>query len=192
MKNPVFNDAGETAFLGRVDGVVASPTGQGIWSEGGGDGLALVALSGDPAPDTPDGGDFYYFRDPTINNAGRTAFTGYVSWGLRHGIWAEDRYGGLTLIALTGELLDVDDGPGTDFRTISKLNFHRKVPEFIWSPVDPTPQSGFNDLGQVVFYAEFTDGSSGIFVSNLVAVPEPAAAGLLLFALLSAGMLFRR
>jgi hypothetical protein len=31
-------------------------------------------------------------------------------------------------------------------------------------------------LGQVSFEARFTDGSSGVFVSNLVAVPEPAGA----------------
>jgi len=33
--------------------------------------------------------------------------------------------------------------------------------------------SAFNNLGQLAFAARFTDGSSGIFVSNAVAVPEP-------------------
>jgi hypothetical protein len=32
---------------------------------------------------------------------------------------------------------------------------------------------GLNDFGQVVFHATFTDGSSGIFVSNALTVPEP-------------------
>lgn len=31
-----------------------------------------------------------------------------------------------------------------------------------------------NDRGQIVFQAEFTDGTQGIFISNAVAVPEPA------------------
>jgi len=35
--------------------------------------------------------------------------------------------------------------------------------------------SGFNNLGQFAFWARFTDGSSGIFVSNRVAVPEPSS-----------------
>ena len=34
--------------------------------------------------------------------------------------------------------------------------------------------SGFNDLGQITFSARFTDGSYGVFVSNVVAVPEPS------------------
>jgi hypothetical protein len=33
--------------------------------------------------------------------------------------------------------------------------------------------SVINDRGQVAFGAHFTDGSSGIFISNAVAVPEP-------------------
>jgi hypothetical protein len=34
--------------------------------------------------------------------------------------------------------------------------------------------SGFNDLGQISFVAFFTDGTSGVFVSRAVAVPEPS------------------
>ncbi|MEZ6072461.1 MAG: PEP-CTERM sorting domain-containing protein [Pirellulales bacterium] len=47
----------------------------------------------------------------------------------------------------------------------------------------------FNDRGQVAFGATFTDGTSGIFVSNAVAVPEPAS--LMLFAV-GATLLRRR
>ena len=43
--------------------------------------------------------------------------------------------------------------------------------------------SGFNERGQVAFYATFTDGSSGVFVSNVVAVPEPTALLLMVGAL---------
>ena len=79
----------------------------------------------------------------------------------------------LTLIAREGDLLDVDDGPRTDFRKVSFLNFNRP------NRLRIARTSGFNDLGQVAFRATFTDGTSGVFVSNLVAVPEPSSLALL-------------
>ena len=50
--------------------------------------------------------------------------------------------------------------------------------------------SGLNNLRQLAFRAQFTDGSSGLFVSNRVAIPEPSS--LLLAALAAAGLLWRR
>src|SRR5690606_27227964 len=48
-----INSAGETAFLGVVAGNgVNQANREGIWSEGGGTGLRLVAREGDPAPGT--------------------------------------------------------------------------------------------------------------------------------------------
>jgi hypothetical protein len=46
--------------------------------------------------------------------------------------------------------------------------------------------TGFNNLGQVAFLAEFTDGSEGVFVSNVVSVPEPSThtVALIVFSLL--------
>jgi hypothetical protein len=87
------------------------------------------------------------------------------------GIWAQDRDGVLQLIVREGQQLDVDDGPGIDLRTINCLCY-------------ATPPT-INNLGQVVFRAAFTDGSQGIFVSNLVAVPEPYAVGLAAIGLLT-------
>lgn len=100
-----------------------------------------------------------------------------------NGIWAQDLSGELKLIARTGDQLDVDDGPGTDFRTISDLSFIGGV-----GAEDYVERSGFNDQGQLAFSATFTDGSSGVFVSNLVAVPEPGS--LLLASLACIGTLF--
>ena len=68
-------------------------------------------------------------------------------------IWATNLAGNLELIARTGNFLEVAPG---DSRVISDVQI-----------------GGFNNLGQVAFRAEFTDGTSGAFVSNLVAVPEP-------------------
>jgi hypothetical protein len=39
---------------------------------------------------------------------------------------------------------------------------------------DPV-EVAFNDRGQLAFGAGFTDGSSGIFISDLVAIPEPVS-----------------
>jgi hypothetical protein len=52
--------------------------------------------------------------------------------------------------------------PG-DFRTISELNRTDHNANSNGWP------SAFNNLGQIAFWASFTDGSQGIFVSNKVA-----------------------
>jgi hypothetical protein len=123
-----------------------------------------------------------------LNAAGQTAFNAQligsdgVSAG--SGIWATDRSGVLQLVARRGDLLEVAPG---DFRTISLLTFLGDRDSHSTGNSDGRP-SAFNNLGQVAFSAIFTDGTSGIFVSNRVAVPEPstfllaaaAVAGLLL------------
>jgi hypothetical protein len=121
--------------------------------------LALVAREGNSAPGTSDHFDF--IADPILNDAGQTAVFGYLdsSETTDRGIWAEDGAGVLTLIARAGDLFDVDDGPGTDFRTIDDLRFTESSGQ----------SSGFNNSGQLAFQATFTDGSSGVFVSNRVA-----------------------
>jgi len=178
FREPVLNDAGQTAFVGRVNS--GNSTNDGIWSEGGGS-LALVAREGDIAPGPGTSDFFSFFAFPVLNEAGQTAFLANLNGGTGPtdaGIWAEDTSGVLRLIARAGDLLDVDDGPGTDFRTISELNFYSD------NGNGDGRESGFNNLGQLAFYAEFTDGSSGIFVSNVAAVPEPAS-----FALTALGLL---
>ena len=111
---------------------------------------------------------------PALNLSGQTAFRARlsgvsVSESNDEGVWAEDRLGELTLIAREGDQLDVDEGPQTDLRTISKIAF---APS---SGNEDGYSNGFNDRGQVAFTAQFTDGSSGVFVSNLVAEPfDPA------------------
>lgn len=163
LLGPAFNNAGQVAFLGFLTGTGVNDNNDGaIWVERGGTGLALVAREGSAAPGTSGASFSSLPSKPTLNSVGQTAFTGFlagagVNFSNYRGIWAEDPSGVLKLIARTGDLLDVDDGPGTDFRTINSLSLGR-----------------FNNLGQLVFRATFTDSSSGIFVSNLVAIPEPS------------------
>ena len=169
--SPVVNNNGQIAFRGRLTGTgVGATNGQGIWSDGFG-GQHLVARTGDQAPGTPVGAMFNRLGVPVFNSVGQTAFEGFLtgggvySWNSQ-GIWAEDQAGLLRLIARAGDLLEVSPG---DFRTIASLGFRP------YSNNDSGRPSGFNDLGQLAFLAQFTDGTSGVFVSSLAAVPEPPA-----------------
>jgi hypothetical protein len=117
---------------------------------------------------------FDQFNSLAVNAAGQIAFSANVASGTENdvndrGIWATDRVGGLQLIALTGDVLQVAPG---DFRIISSLDFVALPGNGDGAP------SGLNSAGQVSFRAAFTDGSSGAFVSNVAAVPEPTSLGL--------------
>jgi hypothetical protein len=182
LNRVVMNNAGHTAFS------ATTTTGSGVWSEGSGS-LALVAHSGNQAPGTPIGVNFGGFtgNNPSLNDAGQTAFqAGLTGSGVsptnNFGIWATDLTGALQLIARTGDLLEV--GP-CDFRTISLLRFRGETGNSDGRP------SAFNNQGQLAFFARFTDGTSGIFVSNRVAIPEPSTI-LLLACTAGAAVVIRR
>ena len=116
----------------------------------------------------PAGVVFTRFEDPAINDAGQIAFRASAG-GV--GIWATDRAGILQRIIGSGDLLEVAPG---DFRTVSGATF-------LGGNYFGRSSSGLNNLGQIAFYASFT-GGFGIFVSNAVAVPEPACVLLLAIA----------
>lgn len=173
-----LNEAGEAGFSAFLAGMGVDVTNdEGVWIERSGS-LTLVALEGDAAPGTPNGvkfgsaiADGFMLQGiPTLNDAGQTAFlASVVGAGVTStndsGIWASDRAGILRLVARNGDPLEVAPG---DSRTLAWLDL-----------------GGLNNLGQVAFLAHFTDGSSGIFVSNAVAVPEPSAVAQCLLALLA-------
>ena len=71
---------------------------------------------------------------------------------------------GVQLIAREGDPLPVAPG---DVRTISALNW-------IAEHGNGRPRS-FNNVGQLAFWASFTDGSQGVFISDAVMIPEPSA-----------------
>jgi hypothetical protein len=176
--SPLLNAAGQTAFISTLTGTGINNTNYlGIWSEGSGT-LELVARSGSQAPGAPNGVNFESFNAIAFNALGQTAFLASITSGeifaRDHGIWATDVNGTLRLIAQTGHMLEVAP---SDFREINQLAFVGS------SGNDDGHRTGFNNLGQLVFVASFTDGSSGVFVSNLVAIPEPAAVTLAFMAL---------
>ncbi len=178
--DPVIDQVGRTAFVGYLTGPGLSESNhEGIWSEGGGAGLTLIARTGSPAPGTDVGVQFAQFGHDTplvLNSMGRIAFYGLTTdRRSRGGIWAQDEHGVLQLIVREGQQIDVNNDPNVeDLRTIRLLWLRANTVK------GGRRGTGFNDRGQVAFRAEFRDGSSGIFVSNLVAVPEPSSGCLLL------------
>jgi hypothetical protein len=168
LTQPVINNAGQVAVLANIDTPLDNSV---IVSDGSGT-LTIIAREGSQAPGTPDGSVFEAFNSlVTINDAGKMAFQTRLRAGLGGvtdsndwGIWAQNLIGELQLVVREGDALQV--GPG-DSRIVSELSFY----------------NAFNDRGQLAFWASFTDGSQGIFVT---AVPEPSA---LILACLCAQML---
>ncbi len=183
---PVLNNADQIAVWTFLTGAgVDSTNDEGIWLENSG-ALALMARSGSHAPGTPSGVNYEYLTQPDINDAGQIAFAASLTGsGVNStndsGIWVTDTAGVLELIAREGDLLEVAPG---DFRTIASLSLNGLL-----TGNSDGRGSDFNNAGQLAFWASFTDGSEGIFVSNAVATPEPAALALLSIVLPA---LFRR
>lgn len=160
---PVLNAHGHVAFLASL----ASGKG-GLWSEGNGE-LALVASTGEQAPGAPAGVTFAGFGNGSLNGRGQFAFTASLT-GLgpagANGVWVHDIDGVLRAIVRSGDSIEVEPG---DFRIVRSVGFVGG------SGNEDGRHSAFNDLGQLAFQASFTDGTQGIFVTDIVAIPEPAA-----------------
>jgi hypothetical protein len=183
---PKMNSHGDIAMHGILAGTgIDSTNNRAIWA-GTSDSLHVLARIGEPAPGLSDDEVFTLFRGFSLNETGRVAlvaqFPGYVQQPdfipYNHGIWAQDASGELQLIVKTGDMLEVAPG---DFRSVTQVDL-----------------GGFNDHGQIVFKAYFHDDLSmargtysGIFVSNLVAVPEPSS-WILMVACLAACRALRR
>jgi len=148
--------------------------------------LHLLVRSGDQAPGAPPGLTFDLSalasgRFPlSINEAGQVVFQsslrGFDYFG---GLWGTDRAGTLREIVRNGDVLQVAPG---DFRTVAGISFLGGSGNSDGRP------SGFSDNGQVAFWASFTDGSSGVFVSDALTVPEPGTLALGLLACALAGL----
>jgi hypothetical protein len=131
--------------------------------------VTLAHRFGNQAPGTPTGtvfaGNPAFGLARVLNNVGQIATTSPLAGpGVDstndHGIWATDRSGAQQLIVRKGDELEVAPG---DVRTISDLSFVGDTGNGNGWP------SGLNNFGQVAFWASFTDGSQGVFVSNKVA-----------------------
>jgi hypothetical protein len=165
-----INAAGHTAFRATLAGIpgagesgVTPLNDSGVWSEGAGGGRQLIVRENDQAPGLPDGVLLDLLGDPVINAAGQIAILcdlrgAGVTSANNSALWSQDEDGVLRLVARDGDAIDVDDGPGTDLRTVSILAFWPS------SGGEDGQRSSFNDSGQLVFSALFTDNTSGVFV----------------------------
>lgn len=171
--DPVMNAASRVAFLAAVreDGTNSATV--GLWSNGMSSdaNLQLIARQGDHAPGNLNDFVFGTFFEPSLNAHGQTAFMA-SAYRLQAdkiidsalGVWGQDRSGQLRLVAQTGQLVEVRPG---EFREIASLAFTSES-----GGEDGKPR-GLNDSGLIALRATFTDGTSGIFVSNVLAIPEP-------------------
>ncbi len=134
---------------------------------------SLLYAERDAAPGL--GGDirFAAARRPVFNDRGRLAFQAELSDGTR-AIFAQDVTGKLQIAARTGDLVDVGNHAGQDLRTIDRLEFGAYP---LWNSA-----FAFNNSGEVLFTAFFEDGTQGLLVANVNAVPEPSAACLVALA----------
>lgn len=170
---PVLNGNSRVAFKAYL----ASGK-QGLWSEGNGN-LTLVANVGDQAPGAPAGVTFAGFGSGgTLNRRGQLAFQATLAGletggGGGSGVWVHDIDGILRAIVRTGDMIEVAPG---DIRTVGLVGFIEG------SGNEDGRYSAFNDLGQLAFHVVFTDSTQGIFVTDIVAIPEPAGWVLALFA----------
>ena len=123
----------------------------GIWTGAPGD-LHKVAYFGDTVSDGPHGmASIGVITSFAQNAIGEIAFQS--SGGA---IFGQDQFGRLHVLARPNDLIQVMPG---DFRTISDL----LLPvgnEFSGGP------TVLNDHGEAIFLALFTDGTSGVFISN--------------------------
>ena len=169
---PVINDRGEIAFAAEVKGPgVVFDNRFGVWSQGLG-GLHLFTRDMDQAAGLDAGVLYDSLQIPSLNSRGQAMFQGdltgpNIDSTNDHGLWAESITGELRLIARTGDVIAVGPGDTRTIRTLSISDYS--------SGNDDGRRSPISDRGEVAFQALFMDGSSGVFVSELVAVPEPTS-----------------
>ncbi len=159
-----LNDRGQSAVSTRNGIVVDTPSETPRYLE----------ITGASAPGTDVEFSGLSRVQPTMNVHGQLAFVGYLAGeGVDDtnikGIWGTNHVGVLTKIVREGDVINLsDDEANHDLRTIAEIDFRTEFLEGS-SNADGRP-SAFNDRGQVAFGATFTDGTSGIFVSDAVAV----------------------
>ena len=120
-----------------------------------------MASTGSPAPGTSSSVNFSDLWRPTLNDPGQLAFRAtLVGTGVNSsnnlGIWATDQAAPCILLSAQAQLEVI---PGV-FRTISDLGFAADTGN------SDGRASAFNSLGELIFWARFTNGTQGVFVSR--------------------------
>ena len=153
--SPVLNDGGQTAYEGSLrlgSGGVDSTNNSGIWRDS-----TLLAREGSRAGGTPNGAVFRSFGSPVLNDAGQTAYKGF----LRSGSGGVDstNNSGIWITGTNGQsLLVVQEGDTLTGRTVSSLSLSEN------SGGSDGRGRGLNNFSQVVYSANFTNGDQGVFL----------------------------
>jgi hypothetical protein len=150
----VINNAGIAAWWSGLNASFRNDT--GIWIYQGG-AVRQVVREGDQVPGQPAGEHFNVLIGPYLNESGQLLFAARTgtdaSPSQNSSVWIRQPDGALQLIASRGDVLDVDNGPGLDLRTIQRVGFtgHKAAQRF-------------TDCGDALLHALFTDGTEGLFV----------------------------
>ena len=182
LSEPVLNARGDAVFMaslafdGKPEPVntvwAASASGrrmlvsEGDEAAGAGAGVVFKELS---RPSVNAAGDYVFFADLEGPGVGEANNRGIFAGRIGDLADADGADPGLTLVAREGQVIDLGDGVARTVQSLEMLTGSN-------GGEDGLP-SGFNDAGQLAFVARFTDGSNAILIA---AVPEPAAAGVLL------------
>ncbi len=151
---PTINASGQVAFRGNLQGSgVTGANAAGIWAGGAGS-LSLVARTGTPAAELPDGVTYLaLYTDPCLNDSGEVCFAARVAGTgvdtTNDFVIVRGMPGALEVLAREG-----DEAPGTGGAVFN--NFYDQF------TLDAQPI--LNDLGHIVFRAYI--GGAGVDGSN--------------------------
>lgn len=158
---PLAIAGGQTLFESQVLGPgVTIDTMRALWL-GSPSGIELVLRTGDPIEGLPDGRWGSAILPPTVNALGQIAMLSDVVFpdDIRTGLFVRDVDGAWTKIAMVGDTVEVAPG---DLRVVKDL----------WLPGSQDRNRAFNERGDFVFEANFTDFSEAVLLAH---VPEPPA-----------------
>ena len=184
MEDPVINAEGLVAFRGALNDPTQSDAIHGIFIEDSGKGIRAIVTDGSSVPGGPPEAQFFvqdWNTNFQLNRLGQvvvgTQFRTEDDPTIKLGLFVDDPILGFIPIALPGDLIQVKPG---DIRQIAVAGISNRPT----GNQDGT-QMTLNERGQILFLARFTDGTSGLFVSNAVAVPESRTAFLAVAAILA-------
>lgn len=184
------NAGGEIALVGGAvaeDPVPGPSSILGIWRSGPNEELQLLAKTGDPVfGGTGWTGTLGLVSNEQgslqLNDDGRLAFVGFLQGPLRMAVMtAGPGDGVLTAVVSSGDHLPF--GPSGETKEVLRISPMPRRRADVDGDQGPT----FNNRGEFLFFARFTDGSEGLY---LVRIPEPAS-GLLVAGMLI-GLISRR
>jgi hypothetical protein len=166
VRDPLIDEAGRVAFVGELE---ETSSRDGLWRETTPGALHLVALEGQQAPGTSV--SFRNILDIAMNAGGQLAFKAQLS-NFKSGIFSTDSAGTVHKVIVEGDTVQVDD----DLMLVNSIDFAGMNGSVVANGLT----NGFNDEGQVAFFADFDitdlhpEGLRGVFVAGAVEAEQSA------------------